>query len=322
MTDQHTTWAGVDVAKATLDLALHDHRSTHPNDEQGWEAIAQAVAAAHATVVLEATGQYELGLAAHLATRGVRFAIVNPRQVRDFARACGAYAKTDRLDAALLQRYGAACTPPATTLPDADQQALQAWLARRTQLVEMRTMERQRLQQARVAALRERIGDHLEWLAREIAALDDDIQTRLREHPRWRTAFTLLLTVPGVGWLTAGRLLARLPELGHTSTARLAALAGLAPFADDSGRHRGARHIRGGRADVRTALYMAALTATRAGRRPNPLRTYHHALRARGKAPKVALVATMRKLLTILNAILHQQKPWRDLAAPPLPLTS
>ena len=321
MTDQPTTWAGVDVAKATLDLALHDHRSTHPNDEHGWEAIAHAAAAAQATVVLEATGQYELSLAAHLATRGVPFAIVNPRQVRDYARACGAYAKTDRLDAALLARYGHACTPARTTLPDADQQALQAWLARRTQLVEMRTMERQRLAQARLPALRDRVADHLDWLARELAELDDDIQTRLREHPRWRAALTLLLSVPGVGWLTAGRLLARLPELGTTSTARLAALAGLAPFADDSGRHRGARHIRGGRADVRTALYMAALTATRTGGRPNPLRAYHHALRARGKAPKVALVATMRKLLTILNAILHQQKPWRDLTDPAPPLT-
>jgi transposase len=242
---------------------------------------------------------------------------VNPRQVRDYARACGAYAKTDRLDAALLARYGYACTPALTTLPDADQQALQAWLARRTQVVEMRTMERQRLAQARVPALQARIAAHLQWLVSEIADLDRDIHTRLREHPRWRTAVALLLSVPGVGWLTAGRLLARLPELGTASTARLAALAGLAPFADDSGRHRGARHIRGGRSDVRAALYMAALVATRTRGRANPLRDYHHALRARGKAPKVALVATMRKLLTILNAILHQQQPWRHDA--PLP---
>jgi transposase len=313
MTHQLTIWAGVDVAKATLDLALHDHRSTHPNTDAGWEAIALAAATAGATVVLEATGQYELGLAAHLAARHVPFAIVNPRQVRDYARACGALAKTDRLDAALLARYGHACTPALTTLPDADQQALHAWLARRTQLVEMRTMERQRLAHAHVPALHARITAHLQWLASELADLDADIHTRLREHPRWRAAFTLLLSVPGVGWLTAGRLLARLPELGTTSTARLAALVGLAPFADDSGRHRGARHIRGGRADVRTALYMAALAATRTRGRPNALRVYHHALRARGKAPKVALVATMRKLLTIVNAILHQQKPWRDL---------
>lgn len=311
MSTSAPAWAGVDVAKATLDLALGDQHTTHPNTEEGWAAIAQAVQAAPATVVLEATGQYELGLAAHLAALHVPFAIVNPRQVRDYARACGLEAKTDRLDAALLVRYAHACAPPRTVLPDEDQQALQAWLARRTQLVEMRTMERQRLIQARLQALRERIADHLQWLAREIADLDRDIHTRLREHPRWKAAFALLISVPGVGWLTAGRLLVRLPELGTTSTARLAALVGLAPYARDSGRHRGARHIRGGRADVRTALYMAALAATRTTRHANPLRDYHHALRARGKAPKVALVATMRKLLTILNAVLHQQRPWR-----------
>lgn len=312
MTHPPSTWAGVDVAKATLDLALHTHRSTHPNTEVGWEAIAHAATEAHATVVLEATGQYELGVAAHLTARGVPFAIVNPRQVRDYARACGVYAKTDRLDAAVLMRYGHACMPALTTLPDSDQQALQAWLTRRTQLVEMRTMERNRLAHARLPALHDRITEHLLWLARELADLDHDIQTRLREHPRWREALALLLTVPGIGWLTAGRLLARLPELGTTSTAHVAALAGLAPFADDSGRCRGARHIRGGRADVRTALYMAALSATRTGGRPNVLRAYHHALRARGKAPKVALVATMRKLLAIVNAMLHQRAPWRD----------
>jgi transposase len=314
MSSHSTVWAGVDVAKATLDLALPTHQATHPNTEEGWDAIATATAAAGATVVLEATGQYELGLAAYLAARDVPFAIVNPRQVRDYARACGLEAKTDRLDAALLVRYGAACTPARTVLPDAEQQALQVWLARRTQLVDMRTMERQRLTQARLQALRERIATHLQWLATEIAALDHDIHTRLRNDPRWTTAFTLLTSVPGIGWLTAGRLLARLPELGRTSTPRLAALVGLAPFARDSGRYRGPRHIRGGRADVRAALYMAALSATRQRGPDNVLRAYHQRLRARGKAPKVALVATMRKLLTILNAILHQQKAWRTAA--------
>ena len=305
------TWVGVDVAKATLEVALGEQVTTHPNTEEGWAAIVDAVAPHAAVVVLEATGQYELGLAAHLAAHGVGFAIVNPRKVRDFARAAGIEAKTDHLDATVLQRYGALFEPARTTLPDADHQALQAWLARRAQLVEMRTMERQRLAQARVPALQARIEAHLTWIAGELADLDRDVHQRLRTSPRWKDAFLLLVSVPGVGWLTAGRLLTRLPELGATSTARLAALVGIAPFAHDSGRHRGLRRIRRGRADVRTALYMAALSATRTRGPANPLRDYHQALRRRGKPPKVALVATMRKLLTILNAIVHQQQPWR-----------
>lgn len=307
------SWAGVDVAKATLDLALADHCTTHPNDETGWAAIAAAVRQADAIVVLEATGQYELALAAALEAQGLPFAIVNPRQVRAYAVACGVLAKTDRLDATVLARFGAACTPALTQLPDPDRQAIQAWLGRRTQLVEMRTMERQRLQHARLAALRTRIEAHLTWLTTELAEADRDLQTRLRTHPVWKAALALLVSAPGVGWLTAGRLLARLPELGHLPTPRLAALVGVAPFPQDSGRRRGLRRIRGGRADVRVALYMATLTATRAASRPNTLQAYYRALRARGKAPKVALIATMRKLLTILNAILHQQRPWRPL---------
>lgn len=310
-----TVWAGVDVAKATLDLAVSDHVTTHANDEHGWTEIVTAVRQRGACVVLEATGQYELGLAAALEAHGVPFAIVNPRQVRAYAQACGVLAKTDRIDATVLARFGLACTPARTVLPDEERHAIQVWLARRTQLVEMRTMERQRLQQARLAALRTRIQAHLTWLATELRALDRDLHTRLREHPSWRTAFALLVSVPGVGWLTAGRLLARLPELGTTPTPRLAALVGVAPFPQDSGRRRGLRRIRAGRADVRSALYMAALAATRATSRPNVLQTYHRTLRARGKAPKVALVATMRKLLTILNAILHQQRPWHAMAA-------
>ena len=305
-------WAGLDVAKATLDLAIADRLTTHPNDETGWAAIAQAVQPTGATVVVEATGQYELGVAAYLEAHGVPFAIVTPRRVRDFARASGQEAKSDGLDATVLQRFGAACTPARTVLPDAEQQAIQDWLARRTQLIEMRTMERQRHARARLVALRAQIQAHVTWLTTEIARLDGDLQRRLREHPRWRAALALLVTAPGIGWLTAGRLLARLPELGTVPTPQLAALVGVAPFARDSGQHRGARHIRCGRADVRTALYMAALSATRRSTH-NVLQRYHAGLRARGKAPKVALVATMRKLLTLLNAMLHQQQPWRAL---------
>jgi transposase len=315
MSDQ--LWAGIDVAKATLDLAVGDHRGTYPNDEQGWAAIVQVVQPGGATVILEATGAYELGLAAYLEGHDVPFAIVNPRRVRDFARASGLEAKTDRLDASLLQRFGAAFAPARTVLPNADQEAIRAWLARRTQLVEMRTMERQRLARARPSDLQSHIQRHVTWLTAEITHLDQDVHTRLRAHPRWQTALALLVSVPGIGWLTAGRLLARLPELGATPTPQLAALVGLAPFAADSGQHRGGRHIRRGRGDVRAALYMAALSATRRRGKPNVLRAYHEALRARGKAPKVALVATMRKLLTIINAMLHQQQEWRAVTATP-----
>jgi len=305
-------WAGVDVGKATLDLAVADQRGTYPNDEHGWDAIVRIVQPVGATVILEASGAYELAFAAYLEAQGVPFAIVNPRRVRDFARASGLEAKTDRLDAPLLQRFGATFAPARTVLPDADQEAIRAWLARRTQLVEMRAMERQRAARARLGDLRTHIASHITWLTAEIARLDQDLSTRLREHPRWQAALALLVSVPGIGWLTAGRLLARLPELGRVPTPQLAALVGLAPFACDSGQHRGARHIRRGRADVRAALYMAALSATRRRGPTNVLRTYHEALRARGKAPKVALVATMRKLLTILNAMLHQQHAWRS----------
>jgi transposase len=228
--------------------------------------------------------------------------------VRDFARAVGQLAKTDALDAALLARFGEAVRPPPRPLPDAAQQELAALLARRRQVVVMLTAERQRLAAAG-AAVRRRVQAHVDWLARELAALDDDLGQTLRASPAWRAKEDLLRSVPGVGPVVALTLLAELPELGHLDRKRLAALVGVAPLNADSGTRRGKRLVWGGRGRVRAALYMAALTASRY----NPvLRAFYQRLLRAGKAKKVALTACMHKLLRILNAIVHAASPWAN----------
>jgi transposase len=305
---------GIDVAKAHLDVAVRPSGDQWqaPNDAAGVAAlVARLGVLAPALVVLEATGGLERLAAAELAAAGLPVAVVNPRQVRDFAKAVGQLAKTDALDAALLARFAADVRPPPRPLPDAAQQELAALLARRRQVVGRLTAERQRLGTAR-PAVRERLRAHLRWLERELAALDDDLGQTLRASPVWRAKEDLLRSVPGVGPVVALTLRAELPELGTLDRKRIAALVGVAPVACDSGTLRGKRLVWGGRGRVRAALYMAALTATRY----NPLiRAFYGRLLRAGKAKKVALTACMHKLLLILNAIVHAGTPWRHPSA-------
>ncbi|HEX2035809.1 MAG TPA: IS110 family transposase [Chloroflexota bacterium] len=305
---------GIDVAKAHLDVAARPdgERWQVPNDEDGVAAlVARRRPLAPALVVLEATGGLEVLAAAALAAAGLPVAVVNPRQVRDFAKAVGQLAQPDALDAALLARFGEAVRPAPRPLPDAAQQALAALLARRRQVVAMRTAERQRRAPAR-PPVRRRVEAHVAWLARELGALDAELGQALRASPVWREREDLLRSVPGVGPVVATTLLAELPELGALDRKRLAALVGPAPLACDSGALRGQRLVWGGRGRVRAARYMAALV----GVRHNPvLRAFYQRLLRAGKAKKVALTACMHKLLTILNAIVHARTPWRQ---PPL----
>jgi transposase len=305
---------GIDVAKAHLDVAVWPGADQWraPNDEAGVAALGARLAAlAPPLVVLEATGGLERLAAAALAAAGLPVAVVNPRQVRDFAKAVGQLAKTDALDAQLLARFAADVRPPPRPLPDAAQQELAALLARRRQVVTMLTAERQRLGAA-LPAVRERVRAHGRWLERELAAVDDELGGALRASPAWRAKAALLRSVPGVGPVVALTLLAELPELGALDRKRLAALVGVAPLNADSGTRRGKRLVWGGRGRVRAALYMAALVATRF----NPvLRAFYARLLAAGKAKKAALTACMRKLLLILNAIVQTGTPWRHPAA-------
>jgi transposase len=233
--------------------------------------------------------------------------MVNPHQVRDFAKATGRLAKTDRLDAQVLAHFAQAVRPVPHSLPDAQTQELTALLTRRRQVVEMLTAEKNRLRATRSEVVRQRVQDHIRWLEQELAGLDRDLDHTIRESPLWCEKDNLLRSVPGVGPVVSVTLLADLPELGTLSHHQIAALVGVAPLNRDSGRFRGKRMVWGGRGRVRAALYMAALSATRY----NPIiKAFYHRLCGAGKARKVALTACMRKLLTILNAMLKHRQTW------------
>jgi transposase len=257
-------------------------------------------------VVMEASGGYETAAATAIAAAGWRLAVVNPRQERDFARATGRLAKSDQIDARILSAFGKAIEPHVTSLPDEDAQALQGLLLRRQQLVAMRAQEHQRLEHAQ-SVMRKNIKKHIDWLNQEIDKLDVDLTAGLRKSPAWRAKDELLRSLKGIGRITSGTLLVALPELGRLDRRAIAALVGLAPFNRDSGTMRGRRSIYGGRARIRTLLYMAATTAIRS----NPvIRAFYERLKSRGKPHKVALVACMRKMLTILNAMVRESTPW------------
>jgi transposase len=302
-------FVGIDVSKAHLDIAAlpEDRRWRVAHDDAGVsELVAALVPLAPACVVVEATGGYETALVTALALAGVAVAVVNPRQVRDFAKGLQRLAKTDAIDAWVLARFGEVTRPAPRPLDDAATLDLTALVHRRRQLVEMLVAEKHRRSVAR-PAVRRRLDAHIVWLEREVATADTDIAARIRQSPVWREREQLLRSVPGVGRGTASVLLTGLPELGDASPRQLAALVGVAPFAADSGRWRGQRRIWGGRAPLRAALYMAALAATRC----NPvLKAFYQRLRGAGKPPKVALVAVMHKLLTVLNAIVRTGQPW------------
>ena len=261
-------------------------------------------------MVLEASGGLELPLVATLAVEAMPVVVVNPRQVRDFARATGKLAKTDTLDAAVLAHFGEAVRPPVRPLRDSEMQLLHSLVARRHQLIIMLVAEKNRLNTATTVAVRPSIESHIEWLERELKDLDTDLRQTIRRSPVWREKDKLLRTVPGVGEQVSLTLLAYLPELGTLGHRQIAALVGVAPFNRDSGTMRGRGTVWGGRARVRASLYMGALTASRW----NPvIRDFYQRLLAAGKPTKVALTACMRKLLVILNSILRHRSPWYDL---------
>jgi transposase len=308
-------FVGIDVAKASLEVAVYPAatRWTVGDPEAEVATLVDRLGALTPTlIVLEATGGLERPCVAALAAAGLPVVVVNPRQVRDFAKATGQLAKTDEIDAAILAHFAAAVQPPVRPLPDAATQTLAALITRRRQLVGMLTAERNRLSCA-PPVLRKELATHIRWLERRLQALDTDLDQAIRQSPCWRVQEELLRSVPGVGPIVARTLLAQLPELGTLSAKALAALVGVAPLNRDSGQFRGRRMVWGGRGTVRAVLYMGTLAAVRF----NPvLRGFYLRLRTAGKLPKVALTACMHKLLTILNAMLKHQQRWNPNYAP------
>jgi transposase len=304
-------FVGIDVAKATLEVAVRPtgERWQLANEDAALPPlVARLRAFAPTLVVLEATGGFEHALVAVLAAAGLPVVVANPRQVRDFARATGQLAKTDAIDAQILALFAERVGPGPRPLPDEAAQALDAVLTRRRQLLEMLGAERNRLGFAR-APVRRGITQHIRWLERQLADVDQDLGQRIKQSPVWRTQDNLLQSVPGVGPVLSRTLLGELPELGRLTRKEIAALVGVAPLARDSGTLRGKRVVWGGRAPVRAVLYMGALVAMRW----NPvIRRFYQRLRAAGKPAKVALTACMRKLLVILNAMMRTGTRWRE----------
>jgi transposase len=311
------TFVGIDVSKAHLDVAVRPS-GVHfrvANDPAGHAALVDRLRPLAPTlVVLEATGGYESAAVAALQAAGIPVAAVNPRQARDFAKATGRLAKTDKIDGEALAHFAEAIRPRARPAEPAERLALDALLTRRRQVMEMRVMESNRLETCTDPPVRAAIGRHLEWLDAEQADADRRISEAVRASPAWRDRDDLLRGIPGIGPVASRTLLAALPELGGGDGGQLAALAGLAPYARDSGATRGPRSIRGGRPEVRRVLYLAALSAAR---HAGPLKDFADRLRARGKRAKVVLIAVARKLLVIANAVIRTGVPWQpELAMP------
>ncbi|MFQ5693982.1 MAG: IS110 family transposase [Nitrospinota bacterium] len=302
-------FVGLDVSKAHLDVALRPSGAgwRAPHEGAGLEELVTRLRQVRPTlVVLEATGGLEEPVAARLAVAGLPVAVVNPRQVRDFARATGQLAKPDRIDAATLALFAERVRPSPWPLPDAARRALDALVTRRRQFVEMLVMEKNREAHAQGAVLK-RLQAHIRWLERELDGVDRALRAQIHESPVWRAQDDLLQSVPGVGPVLAAPLLAELPELGRLDRTEIAALVGVAPFNRDSGARRGSRTTWGGRAPVRSALYMGTLVAVRY----NPsIEAFYHRLQAAGTPPKVALVTGMRKLLVTLNLMVRTNTPW------------
>jgi transposase len=305
------SFVGIDVSKAQLDVAMcpSDERHTLVHDAAGIDTVVARLGQVQPTlIVLEATGGLERPLVRALVAAALPVIVANPRQVRDFAKATGQLAKTDQLDARVLARFAEAVRPALRPHPDPTTEALGTLLTRRRQVLEMLTAENNRLSTASRLVQR-RIQAHVTWLTAELARLNEELDEAIRQSPVWREQDDLLQSAPGIGPVMSRTLLADLPELGTLNHKQIASLVGVAPLNRDSGTLRGKRQVWGGRAPVRAALYMATLVATKC----NPvIRSFYLRLRAAGKAPKVALVAAMRKFLTILNAMMKHRTPWRS----------
>jgi transposase len=304
-------FVGIDVSKSRLDVAVRPSGEVwqFSNDEAGFATLVTKLKPLEPKlVVLEATGGYQAPLVAALTVVGIPVAVVNPRQVRDFARAAGQLAKTDTLDADVIARFGEALKPEPRLMPDDETQALQALVTRRRQIVDMITSESNRLATAR-QPVRQDIEEHISWMRRRLKDVDDDLYDALKKSPLWRVKEQILRSAPGIGRITTCALAAQLPELGTLNARKIAALVGVAPFNRDSGTLRGKRAIWGGRASVRHTLYMATLTAIRCS--PS-IRAIYDRLIAAGKPSKVAHVACMRKLLVRLNAMVRTGTTWTE----------
>ena len=302
-------FVGVDVSKAKLvgGVSGSDDVSSFPNSERGISELARWLEGLSPTlVVMEATGGFEVPAAAALAATGIPVVIANPRQVRDFAKATGQLAKTDQIDAHILALFAERVRPPVRPLPDEAARQLDAIIGRRRQIIDMITAEKNRLGFA-LAPVQKGIQKHIRWLERQLSDVDSDLDDLIRKSPVWKAKSDLLRDVPGVGPNLARTLIAELPELGQLTHKQIAALVGVAPFSRDSGLMRGKRMIWGGRSSVRTALFLSTWSASKW----NPvIRVFYQRLRANGKPPKVAMVACMRKLLVILNAMLRDGREW------------
>ena len=303
-------FVGIDVSKSTLDVCIEPAVQTlHvAYDEAGIKQIVVRLKEVNPTlIVMEATGGLEIRIATELASKGLPVAVINPRQARDFAKATGQLAKTDKVDAAVLAEFAKKIHPQVRPLKDADTRALNDMVSRRRQLIDMRVQETLRLGTAASKPLEKSLNKHIAWLDKQIAEIDTDLTKRLRESDIWRTKDDLLRGIPGVGPVTTLTMLAKCPELGKLNRREIAALIGVAPLANDSGKHCGKRFVWGGRAEVRAVLYMAAVSAIKHN---DAIKAFAERLRKTGKPPKVVIVACMRKLLTMMNSMLKNNTPW------------
>ena len=303
-------FVGIDISKAWLDIAVHEQAETFraSNDDTGIASLVKRLKKLKASlIVLEPTGGFEMLVVAELTRAGLPVAVVNAKRVRDFARATGQLAKTDKLDAKVLAHFAAAVRPAVRSLRTEQEEQLTALLTRRRQVIDMLTVEKNRLVTVR-AKMRSDIQAHIQWLSNSLKELDKEIEDFVEGMPAWKEKDALLQSVPGVGPVTSATMLGMLPELGLLNRQEIAALVGVAPVNKDSGKKHGRRRVYGGRADVRSVLYMAALSA----KKFNPvIRKFYERLIGQGKEKKVALTACMRKLLVILNAMMHSNQPWR-----------
>ncbi len=308
--DDGEIYVGIDVAKATLDVHTQPGSLVLQvtNDDTGIGILSTKLQGLQPRlIVMEATGGLETALAAELTAKGLPVAVINPRQARDFAKASGQLAKTDQVDAAVLCAFAKAIQPQVRLRKDQTTRELEALVTRRHQLVVMRTQEQQRMHATLSTAMLKQVRRHIAWLDKRIAEIEVTIRGRLRESEVWRTKDDLLRSVPGIGDTLSSTMLCKCPEIGRLSHRELSKLVGVAPLADDSGKHQGKRHIWGGRAEVRSVLYMATLSSMRCNA---VIKRYAERLKERGKPPKVVIVACMRKLLTIMNAMIKHQTRW------------